>query len=251
MAATTAEDRTTALLEDRPKLDPKTLNSFDRLGFLEADLDPMGRLRGEPQPGLEEEADPATAAWARRYYCGTIGAEFMHIPYADRRRWIAERLETDPTPPDRDHVLDQILRAETFEQLLQTRYQGSKRFSIEGVAALIPALGEMLERAAESSGAQVVLAMSHRGRLSVMLNTGGRPAAQISAGFEDVDARRVSTPSHLAAVDPVALGRVRAKQTRLGDHDFTKVMPVVLHGDAAFAGQGVLAETVNLADLDG
>jgi len=280
MAATTAEDRTTALLEDRPKLDPKTLNSFRRLGFLEADLDPMGRLRGEPQPGLEEEADPATAAWARRYYCGTIGAEFMHIPYADRRRWIAERLETDPTPPDRDHVLDQILRAETFEQLLQTRYQGSKRFSIEGVAALIPALGEMLERAAESSGVQVVLAMSHRGRLSVMLNTVGRPAAQIFAGFEDVDARSVlgagdvkyhmgatgtfrarngselhlhlvSNPSHLEAVDPVALGRVRAKQTRLGDHDFTKVMPVVLHGDAAFAGQGVLAETLNLADLDG
>jgi len=280
MAATTSEDRSTALLEDRPQLDPKTLNSFRRLGFLEADLDPMGRLRREPQPGLEEEADPATAAWARRYYCGTIGAEFMHIPYAERRRWIAERLESDPAPPDRDRVLAQIQRAETFEQLLQTRYQGSKRFSIEGVAAVIPALGEMLERAAESAGVQVVLAMSHRGRLSVMLGIVGRPATEIFARFDDVDARSVlgagdvkyhmgatgtfrarngrevhlhlvSNPSHLEAVDPVALGRVHAKQVRLADHDFTKVMPVVLHGDAAFAGQGILAETLNLADLDG
>ncbi|HEV3457283.1 MAG TPA: 2-oxoglutarate dehydrogenase E1 component [Thermoanaerobaculia bacterium] len=280
MATTTTEDKAAALLEDRPKLDPKTLNSFRRLGFLQADLDPLGRLRPEPQPALEEEADPPTAAWARRRYCGTIGAEFMHIPQAERRRWIAERLETEPAPPDRDRVLGQIMSAETFEQLLQTRYQGSKRFSIEGVAALIPALDAMLERAAAHQGVQVVLAMSHRGRLSVMLNVVGRPAAQIFARFDDVDARSVlgagdvkyhmgatgtfkagngrevdlhlvSNPSHLEAVDPVAVGRVRAKQARLGDHDFTKVMPVVLHGDAAFAGQGILAETLNLADLDG
>ncbi len=280
MATITTTDPTAVLLERRPQLDPKTLNSFRRLGFLQADLDPLGRLHGEPQPALAEEADPETADWARRRYCGTIGAEFMHIPNADRRRWIAERLEADPAPPDRDHVLAQIMRAETFEQLVQTRYQGSKRFSIEGVAALIPALDAMLERAAERSARQVVLAMSHRGRLSVMVNTVGRPAAQIFAGFEDVDPRSVlgggdvkyhmgatgtwrarsgkeidlhlvSNPSHLEAVDPVALGRVRAKQTRLGDQDWTQVMPIVLHGDAAFAGQGILAETLNLADLDG
>ena len=279
MATTTAEG-TATLLEARPKLDPRTLNSFQRLGFLQADLDPLGRLRGEPQPALAEEADPDTAAWARRRYCGTIGAEFMHIPFSERRRWIAERLEADPAPLDHDHVLAQIVRAETFEQLVQTRYQGAKRFSIEGVAALIPALGEMLERAAESSARQVVLAMSHRGRLSVMVNIVGRPAAQIFAGFEDVDPRSVlgggdvkyhmgatgtwrarngraldlhlvSNPSHLEAVDPVAIGRVRAKQTRLGDHDWTQVMPIVMHGDAAFAGQGILAETLNLADLEG
>ncbi|MBV8200932.1 MAG: 2-oxoglutarate dehydrogenase E1 component [Acidobacteria bacterium] len=280
MVTTTTEDNAAALLEDRPSLDLKTLNSFRRLGFLQADLDPLGRLHAEPQPALEEEADPPTAAWARRHYCGTIGAEFMHIPQAERRRWIAERLETDTQPLDRDRVLAQIMSAETFEHLLQTRYQGSKRFSIEGVAALIPALGEMLERAADHQGVQVVLAMSHRGRLSVMLNVVGRPAAQIFARFDDVDARSVlgagdvkyhmgatgtfrarngrevdlhlvSNPSHLEAVDPVALGRVRAKQTRLDDRDFTKVMPIVLHGDAAFAGQGILAETLNLADLDG
>jgi 2-oxoglutarate dehydrogenase E1 component len=285
MATTTATPAAAAKLLDagsdaRPKLDPKTLNSFRRLGFLQADLDPLGRLGSEPQPALDEEADPQTAAWARRCYCGPIGAEFMHIPHSERRRWIAERLESEPAPPDRDLVLAQIIRAETFEQLVQTRYQGSKRFSIEGVAALIPALGEMLERAAESSAQQVVLAMSHRGRLSVMVNTVGRPAAEIFAGFEDVDPRSflgggdvkyhmgatgtyqarngrtlnlhlVSNPSHLEAVDPVAVGRVRAKQTRLDDRDRTLVMPIVLHGDAAFAGQGILAETLNLADLDG
>jgi 2-oxoglutarate dehydrogenase E1 component len=278
--ATTTSATAATVLDTRPNLDPKTLNSFRRLGFLQADLDPMGRLKPEPQPALDQEADPETAAWARRYYCGTIGVEFMDIPDPERRRWIRERMETDPEPPDRDRVLAQIMRAETFEQLIQTRYQGSKRFSIEGVAALIPALDEMLERAAASSAQQVVLAMSHRGRLSVMLNTVGRPAAQIFAGFEDVDARSVlgagdvkyhmgatgtyrarngrevhlhlvSNPSHLEAVDPVAVGRVRAKQTRLGDSDWAQVMPVVLHGDAAFAGQGILAETLNLADLPG
>jgi 2-oxoglutarate dehydrogenase E1 component len=278
MATKTAPSAT--LLETRPRLDLKTLNSFRRLGFLQAELDPLGRLGVEPQPALEDEADPETAAWARRVYCGPIGSEFVHIPQADRRRWIADRLETEPEPIDREHVLDQILRAETFEQVVQTRYQGSKRFSIEGVAALIPALDEMLERAAGSSAQQVVLAMSHRGRLAVMVDTVGRRAAEIFAGFEDVDPRSVlgggdvkyhmgatgtwrarngrtlslhlvSNPSHLEAVDPVAVGRVRAKQTRLGDHDRTLVMPIVLHGDAAFAGQGILAETLNLADLRG
>jgi 2-oxoglutarate dehydrogenase E1 component len=280
MATTTSKATAATVLDPGLELDPKTLNAFRRLGFLQADLDPLGRVAPEPQPALDQEADPATAAWARRYWCGTIGVEFMHIPDPERRRWIRERMETDPEPPDRDRVLAQIMRAETFEQLLQTRYQGSKRFSIEGVAALIPLLGELLEGAAERSALQVVLAMSHRGRLSVMLNIVGRPAAQVFAGFEDVDARSVlgagdvkyhmgatgtyrtrdgrevslhlvSNPSHLEAVDPVAVGRVRAKQTRLGDRDWTQVMPVVLHGDAAFAGQGILAETLNLADLDG
>jgi 2-oxoglutarate dehydrogenase E1 component len=280
MATTTSEAAGPTVLDSRPTLDLKTLNAFRRLGFLVADLDPLGRLAPEPQPALAEEADAETAVWARQRYCGTIGVEFMHIPQSERRRWIGERMEADPAPLDRDHVLAQIMRAETFEQLVQTRYLGSKRFSIEGVAVLIAALGEMLERAAENTAQQVVLAMSHRGRLSVMVNTVGRPASEIFAGFEDVDPRSVlgggdvkyhqgatgtyrarngreielhlvSNPSHLEAVDPVALGRVRAKQTRLGDHDRTRVMPIVMHGDAAFAGQGMVAETLNLADLHG
>src|ERR1700688_3844978 len=105
MATTPSAATATTVLEPGVELDPKTLNAFRRLGFLQADLDPLGRLTHEPQPALDDEADPATAAWARRYYCGTIGVEFMHIPYAERRRWIAERLESDPAPPDRDGVL--------------------------------------------------------------------------------------------------------------------------------------------------
>ncbi len=277
---TTLQPAATVTLERPAALDERTLNAYRRLGFLLADLDPMHRLPAEEQTGLED-CEPATAEYARRYYCGTIGVEFMHIQDPARRRWIQERMETEAPRFDRDRILDLLIRAETFEQFLQARYLGTKRFSIEGVEALLPCLDRMLESAAEHRTGQVVLAMSHRGRLNVMVHTVGRPAAEILAGFEDVDPRSilgggdvkyhmgatgdyagrnghavnihlVSNPSHLEAVDPVALGRVRAKQTRAGDdvaHD--QVFPIVLHGDAAFAGQGILAETLNLADLHG
>ncbi|MFL6196074.1 MAG: 2-oxoglutarate dehydrogenase E1 component [Thermoanaerobaculia bacterium] len=272
---------TATLPSERPAaLDEKTLNSYRRLGYLLADLDPLNRIEPEAQPGLED-SDPATAEYARRHYCGTIGVEFMHIPDPARRRWIEERMEAEAPPFDRDRILDFLTRAETFEQFLQARYLGTKRFSVEGVEALLPCLDQMLLGAAEHRVQQVVVAMSHRGRLNVMLHTVGRSSTDILAGFEDVDPRSVlgggdvkyhmgatgnftganghavsihlvSNPSHLEAVDPVALGRVRAKQVRLADdrnHDL--VFPVVLHGDAAFAGQGVLAETLNMADLHG
>jgi 2-oxoglutarate dehydrogenase E1 component len=269
-----------AVTPERPAaLDERTLNAYRRLGFLLADLDPMTRIEPEKQTGLED-CDPATAEYARRYYCGTIGVEFMHIQDATRRRWIEERMESAAPGFDRDRILELLTRAETFEQFLQSRYLGTKRFSIEGVEALLPCLDQMLESASEHSTSQVVLAMSHRGRLNVMLHTVDRPAAEILAGFEDVDPRSilgggdvkyhmgatgdhtgrnghtvnihlVSNPSHLEAVDPVALGRVRAKQARLEDAKREKVFPIVLHGDAAFAGQGILAETLNLAELHG
>ncbi len=255
------------------------MRAYRRLGYLLADLDPLNRLPPEPQPVLES-CDPATAELARRYYCGPIGVEFMHIQHPERRKWIAERMEAEPPAVDPLPILDQLIRAETFEQMLQSRYLGTKRFSIEGIEALIPLLHEMLECAAEHRASQVVLAMSHRGRLNVMVHAVGKPAAQIFAGFEDVDPRSVfgsgdvkyhmgatgefkgrnghevnihlvSNPSHLEAVDPVALGRVRAKQDRLGDTERKLVFPIVLHGDAAFAGQGVLAETLNLWGLEG
>src|SRR6185295_730622 len=240
-----------AILDKRQPLDETTLNAYRRLGFLYADLDPLDRLPREPQPRLEEPADAATAEIARRYYCGPIGVEFMHIPDPERRHWIAERMEREPQPVDGERILDQLIKAEQFEQILQTRYLGTKRFSIEGVEALVPLLFEMLEGAAAHDAEQVVLAMSHRGRLSVMVNLVGRPAAELFAGFEDVDPRShlgggdvkyhrgatgtfkgrngreinlhlVSNPSHLEAVDPVALGRVRAKQVRLGDEARSK-----------------------------
>jgi 2-oxoglutarate dehydrogenase E1 component len=280
MEPTTLTPEATAPPERPSALDEKTLNTYRRLGFLLADLDPMNRIEPEAQPGLED-CDPATAEYARRYYCGTIGVEFMHIPDPQRRRWIQERIEAEALRFDRDRILERLTRAEIFEQFLQSRYLGTKRFSIEGVEALLPCLDQMLEGAAEHRTRQVVLAMSHRGRLNVMLHTVGRSPAEILAGFEDVDPKSilgggdvkyhmgatgdhdgknghtvnihlVSNPSHLEAVDPVALGRVRAKQLRLGDDESQdQVFPIVLHGDAAFAGQGVLAETLNLAELPG
>jgi 2-oxoglutarate dehydrogenase E1 component len=270
-----------AVTPERPaSLDQTTLNAYRRLGFLLADLDPMHRLAAEPHTGLED-GDPATAEYARRFYCGTIGVEFMHIQDPDRRRWIEERLESPAPRFDRERILDLLTRADVFEQFLQARYLGTKRFSIEGVEALLPCLDQMLESAAEHRTGQVVLAMSHRGRLNVMVHVVGRSAQEILTGFEDVDPRSilgggdvkyhlgatgertgrnghkvsihlVSNPSHLEAVDPVALGRVRAKQTRLGDDvEHEQVFPIVLHGDAAFAGQGIVAETLNMADLHG
>ncbi len=272
---------TATVASERPAaLDEKTLNAYRRLGYLLADLDPMSRIEPEAQPGLED-SDPATAAYARRHYCGTIGVEFMHISDPERRRWIEERMEAEAPAFDQRRILDLLTRGETFEQFLQARYLGTKRFSIEGVEALLPCLDEMLQGAAGHRAQQVVFAMSHRGRLNVMVHTVGRSPAEILAGFEDVDPRStfgggdvkyhmgatgdftapdghkmsihlVSNPSHLEAVDPVALGRVRAKQVRLGDDEkHEKVFPIVLHGDAAFAGQGVLAETLNMSELHG
>jgi 2-oxoglutarate dehydrogenase E1 component len=271
----------TTLPSERPAtLDERTLNAYRRLGYLLADLDPMNRIEPEAQPGLAD-SDPATAAYARRIYCGTIGVEYMHIPDPERRRWIEERLEAAPPRLDQARILDLLTRADTFEQFLQARYLGTKRFSVEGVEALLPCLDEMLQDAADHRAHQVVIAMSHRGRLNVMVHTVGRSPSEILAGFEDVDPRStfgggdvkyhmgatgeftgrngqkvsihlVSNPSHLEAVDPVALGRVRAKQVRLGDDEsHERVFPIVLHGDAAFAGQGVLAETLNMSDLHG
>jgi 2-oxoglutarate dehydrogenase E1 component len=272
---------TPPVASERPAaLDERTLNNYRRLGYLLADLDPMNRIEPEAQPGLED-SDPATADFARRHYCGTIGVEFMHIPDPERRRWIEERMEAEAPRFDQRRILELLTRGETFEQFLQARYLGTKRFSIEGVEALLPCLDQMLQGAVEHRGQQVVIAMSHRGRLNVMVHTVGRSPSEILAGFEDVDPRStfgggdvkyhmgatgdyigpdghkvnihlVSNPSHLEAVDPVALGRVRAKQVRLDDDKrHERVFPIVLHGDAAFAGQGVLAETLNMADLHG
>ena len=212
--------------------------------------------------------------------CGRIGADFMHIPQPDRRRWIQDRMENPPPTPDRAHILERILRAELLEEVLHGRYPGTKRFSLEGVTALIPLLDHILESASEHGAEEVMLAMSHRGRLNVMVHIAGKSPVEIFAGFEDVDPRSalgggdvkyhigatgeyrtrrgltmhvqlVSNPSHLEAVDPVALGRARARQIRAGERGQARILPLLIHGDAAFAGQGIWAETLNYADLDG
>ena len=256
-----------------------TFEIFRRWGYLQASLDPLGQyLPAEafPIPAPEGEY----AAQARRFYCGTIAAEFMHIADPERRQWIQERMEQVPPAPDQKHILTQLIRADLFEQVIQSRYLGTKRFSLEGLTVLIPFLDRVLEVSATVGVTKAILAMSHRGRLNVMTNTIGRDASEIFTKFEDVDPRSVmgggdvkyhvgatgefvarsgetialhlaSNPSHLEAVDPVALGRARAKQERIGRGGDTEVLPVIMHGDAAFAGQGILAETLNMASLHG
>jgi len=257
----------------------RVLDAFRRWGYLQANLDPLGHFAPHPHPELDFSGDAAEAA--RRIYSGSIGVEFMHIPDPERREWIQERMESaDEETVDRTRVLDQLVRADIFEQTIHSRYIGTKRYSLEGNTALIPLLDEILNSASENGAEQAVLAMSHRGRLNVIINIVSRPAAEIFAGFEDVDPRSVlgggdvkyhigatgvftgaggrqvrihlvSNPSHLEAVDPVALGRTRAKQTRIARDGKLKVLPVLMHGDSAFAGQGITAETLNLANLRG
>src|SRR5580700_3302235 len=263
---------------DSEKLE-RVMDSFRRWGYLQADLDPLGHFAPLAHPELDISGEVADAG--RRVYSGSIGVEFMHIPDPERRQWIQERMETDRQESiDRGRILDQLVRADVFEQTIHSRYIGTKRYSLEGNTALIPLLDEILNSATGYGAEQAVLAMSHRGRLNVIINIVNRPAAEIFAGFEDVDPRSVlgggdvkyhvgatgvytgasgrpvrihlvSNPSHLEAVDPVALGRARAKQTRIGRDGKAKVLPILMHGDSAFAGQGITAETLNLANLRG
>ena len=255
------------------------LDAFRRWGHLEADLDPLGRLPPAGHPELARDGEAAAAA--RRLYCGTLAVEFMHLADPARRGWIAARMEAETPPPvDRARVLDELVRAEAFEQAIHARYTGYKRFSLEGLTALIPFLTHLIDRAAEDGAEQAMLAMSHRGRLNVMAWVVGRTPVEIFAGFEEIDPKSVlgsgdvkyhlgatgtrrtpsgrelaihlnSNPSHLEVVGPVAMGRVRAKLTRRGDPSGRSVLPVLLHGDSAFAGQGITAEALNFAGLDG
>src|SRR2546427_8404398 len=264
----------------------RIFEAFRRWGYLEATLDPLGLFDPLKHPALEaltgEIADDA-----RRIYCGTIGADFTHLPELDRQRWIAARIEAPAHEVDQRKILERLIRADLFEQVLQARYVGTKRFSLEGVTALIPLLDSILDTAGELGAESSIIAMSHRGRLNVMVHAACKTPHEVVAGFEDVDPRSVlgagdvkyhvgatgtyvttsakessihlvSNPSHLEAVDPVAIGRSRAKQTRHGlrggyidrsPETLNKILPIVMHGDAAFAGQGIWAETLNFADL--
>src|SRR5712691_9127716 len=268
--------------EDRERV----FDAFRRWGYLEAKLDPLGFLQPQKRPELDLLTGEA-AEEARGIYCNTIGADFMHLPERERRRWIAERLEAPSNQVDQRKILERLIRADLFEQVLQARYLGTKRFSLEGVTALIPLLDSILDEAGEHGAESSIMAMSHRGRLNVMVHAACKTPHEVVGGFEDVDPRSVlgagdvkyhvgatgtyvttsgkeigihlvSNPSHLEAVDPVAVGRARAKQTRHGlrgpyvdrsRETLNKVVPIVMHGDAAFAGQGIWAETLNFADL--
>ena len=220
----------------------------------------------------------------RDSYTRSIGIEYMYIQDPEQRRWIQERVEIPHRKPSREEqlrILHKLNEAEAFETFLQTKYVGQKRFSLEGSESLIPLLDEILSCAARDSIIEVAIGMPHRGRLNVLANIAGKSYAQIFAEFEgnygeesvqgsgdvkyhlgtsgtyrslDGYETRVylaANPSHLEAVDPVLEGIVRAKQDLLPRDEVFSILPLLLHGDAAFAGQGVVAETLNLSQLQG
>ena len=281
MAKTTSqqsiESSSTGLLEP-PGERERIFELFRRWGYVEAKLDPLGFLRPQPHPELPTEGEIAQEA--RRIYCGSIGVEFSHITDPQRRRWLTDHMEAAPAPVDQQRILDYLIHAELFEQVLQSRYLGNKRFSLEGNTSLLPLMDELLDAAGQLGAQELVLGMSHRGRLNVIVHIAQRKPEEVFAEFEDVDPRSVlgsgdvkyhigatgeyktksgakihihlvSNPSHLEAVDPVTVGRTRAKHDRAGADGTKKFLPLLIHGDAAFAGQGILAETINYADLAG
>jgi 2-oxoglutarate dehydrogenase E1 component len=275
----TSNGRAAAAVVDTPNAErERVFNLYRQWGYLEGDLDPLGFLRPRETHELEREGEYAREA--RAIYSSTIGVEINHIYNPERRRWIYEQMESEPPKEDQNRIFDLLLRADIFEQVMQQRYLGSKRFSLEGTTALIPLVDEVLDTASRLGAVELVMGMSHRGRLNVIAHVAQRPADEIFAGFEDVDPRSVlgsgdvkyhmgatgeyktrsggkvhihlvSNPSHLEAVDPVTVGRTRAKQDRTGEGGREKYLPLLVHGDAAFAGQGILAETMNYADLPG
>jgi len=219
-------------------------------------------------------------------YCRSVGVEFTHMQDPGRKAWVRQRVENGENSTQLDsrqrmRILEKLAAAEVFERFLHTRFLGQKRFSIEGSEALIPLLDTIVEDAPGFGCRELVIGMTHRGRLNVLSNILGKSLESIFTEFEDsplLDSpfgsgdvkyhkgfsndRRVASgelihlsltanPSHLEAVDPVVEGRTRAKQVRLGDHRGEMVIPLLIHGDAAFSGQGIVAETLNLSNLTG
>jgi multifunctional 2-oxoglutarate metabolism enzyme len=220
----------------------------------------------------------------RDAYCRTTGIEYMHISQPDEKAWIQDRVEVPPAAlPEEDQlqILHKLIEAEVFERFLHNKYVGQKRFSLEGAESLIPMLDGVLDRAADAGMDSVVIGMAHRGRLNVLANTVGKSYSEIFHEFEghldpalsqgsgdvkyhlgasgkhiarsgsEIRVEVASNPSHLEAVNPVVEGLVRAKQDLLDRGEEAPVLPVLIHGDAAFAGQGVVAETLNLSQLRG
>src|SRR5579872_7056892 len=268
-----------------PELDPLryglTIWDLDR-EFLTGSLgEAIGEGSPKPTATLREILETL-----RQTYCGKVGCEYMNIQHPEQKRWLQQRMEPEANnwPLDREvrvRILGDLIAAEEFENFLHARFVGQKRFSLQGGETAIAILDELLDRAADRNVHEVVMGMAHRGRLTVLASVVGKPLAQIFSEFEgDIDpastqgsgdvkyhlgasgVRRSESgkeivvsvapnPSHLEAVDPVVEGIVRPKQDRLGDTERERVIPLLIHGDAAFAGQGVVAETLNLSQLDG
>ncbi len=259
------------------------LLALSEFGFTEGDLDQV--VRCETFRGLREGSVRQFIEALRATYCSTLGVEFMDGLDKRQRDWLVERMEParnrpELTPDARRAILRDLVAADTFEEWLGRRYPGGKRFSLEGATTLVPMLNALIEDAACGAVEQVVMGMPHRGRLNVLAHVLGKPHAFILAEFEErplptellehgdvkyhlgysrthqaacgrpVRLSLEFNPSHLEAVDPIVEGIVRARQNRLGDTERRRVLPVLLHGDAAVAGQGIVAETFMLAGLE-
>ncbi|MDP1787176.1 2-oxoglutarate dehydrogenase E1 component [Nitrosomonas sp.] len=260
---------------DVPELDPVYF------GFTEADRDKVfntGSLVGPEHATLHE-----ILQILRETYCGSVGAEYMYISSVEQKRWIQARLEGQRSNPDysdeyKRHILERLNAAEGLEKYLHTRYVGQKRFSGEGNESLIPLLDCLIHRAGKTGIQQIVMGMAHRARLNVLVNTLGKMPADLFREFEEKQPQELPSgdvkyhqgfssaiktsdgivrlalafnPSHLEIVNPVVEGSVRARQHLLNDKLGDKVLPVLIHGDAAYAGQGVVMETLNLSQTRG
>jgi len=259
--------------------------SLDFQGLEKSDLsknfDSGSLAFGKPRLTLTEIRQLCEAV-----YCGPLGVEYMHITNTQEKRWLQERLETSPVRPKekgelRKHVLQRLTAAEGLERYLHKRFVGQKRFSLEGGETLIPALQELIQQCGQQGVREIVIGMAHRGRLNVLVNILGKSPEDLFSEFEgkvdeigsdlntgdvkyhqgfsaDIDTpggvvhvALAFNPSHLEIIDPVVEGSVRARQDRRGDHEKDEVIPILIHGDAAFAGQGVVMETLNMSNTRG
>jgi 2-oxoglutarate dehydrogenase E1 component len=267
-------------IEAPPAMKDFALATF---GLSEADLDTTfstGDLPGSGRATLRDIVDRL-----RETYCMSVGAEFRDVEDPAERAWLQARMEETRnrvhlSRAEQRHMLVKLTEAESFETFIHKNFLGAKRFSLQGAESLIPLLDEIIETAGALGCEEIVFGMAHRGRLNVLANVMDKPVREIFAQFKDdqpeahlgsgdvkyhlgASTDRVTkgggklhltlafNPSHLEFVNPVVEGRVRAKQDRRGDRDRHRVMPLVIHGDAAFIGQGVNAETLNLANLEG
>ncbi|MSQ04238.1 MAG: 2-oxoglutarate dehydrogenase E1 component [Myxococcales bacterium] len=262
-----------------PELDP------EYFGLTAADMDVV--VSTSPMYGMPAHSSVATIiARLKQLYSGSVGVEFMNIRDVGQKNWAVEQFETRFQRSSLDRaaevrVLGALTRADGFERFLAVKFQGNKRFSLEGAESIIPAMEFIIEQAGNDGVREVVIGMAHRGRLNVLLNILKKPAGKmlaefagqhddhdssgsgdvkyhlgyssniVTSGGHSVHLSLCFNPSHLEAVNPVCEGRCRAKQDRSSPEDRRVALPLLIHGDAAFAGQGVVAETLNLSDLPG
>ncbi len=264
--------------QPHPELDPATY------GFSEADQDKPIHIHGVL--GLRTATIREILAILKRTYCRTIGVEFMHIQHPEQKAWIQSRIEanrgdTELQDADRKAILRELVEVESFESFLQVKYPGMKRFSVQGGDAMIPGMEMVIRTSAALGVEEVVIGMPHRGRMNVLTTVMKKPFKELFSlflgnldypedikssgdvkyhlgtssdrsfgeGKQEVHLSLTPNPSHLEAVNPVVAGRVRAKQDLRQDPERKRVMGILLHGDAAFAGQGIVAETLGLSEL--